>query len=519
MTNPLEPRVRRLAPKTRTGCTTCKKRRVKCDERQPTCLRCENLDIKCDGYEVPKAWVFEPRSLSPQLKEKVGKLDQEAGNAKPTPTPEHPQELLSKSTITPCERPNLYALIPIKDSEDLLLMQTYLQFTAKFPVAWDSDLYPPKQNLGPAEMTDKDTLILHANSPVTRAAHLAMATATLHLFHPKIFPSQLQLKYLHLAIVKVRTLMFKRNFEVTDLLHAISKIFLASVLLGDEVAARAHLKAAKELVDQRGGLDAIYPPTARALKYGDLHLAVETVSPPIFLVTPDAEPPDRGDLVGEADSAVLRLSQWIHKSAAYERRSVSEPLVRSYCNFAKCAVALAHAWSDGPGCIDLGKLGWIATTCLATFNVLLRMSSSKTVILTAVQEDARHTLILWIQLLCYMGNDSVTKADVRSNTITISNNVLSHGLSPTVRYGLTQWNHIVSMAEICPHDHDNTAMEDLLQLIRVVSDMEADQPVRVGPLMMRLWKLKKDYRGMGLTPRAAVDAMQRPNPGIIFEED
>ena len=55
-------RHKRYAPKVRTGCLTCKKRRVKCDETKPKCLKCLNSDYQCDGYVVPKAWIFEPTS-------------------------------------------------------------------------------------------------------------------------------------------------------------------------------------------------------------------------------------------------------------------------------------------------------------------------------------------------------------------------------------------------------------------------------------------------------------------------
>ncbi|SMQ46562.1 unnamed protein product [Zymoseptoria tritici ST99CH_3D7] len=41
---------RRYAPKTRTGCITCKIRRVKCDEGKPYCKRCTTTGRKCDGY-------------------------------------------------------------------------------------------------------------------------------------------------------------------------------------------------------------------------------------------------------------------------------------------------------------------------------------------------------------------------------------------------------------------------------------------------------------------------------------
>lgn len=62
--NPLPPRgsedanaskrKRSSKPKVRSGCLTCKKRHVKCDERKPTCYRCEKADIECSGYAVPK---------------------------------------------------------------------------------------------------------------------------------------------------------------------------------------------------------------------------------------------------------------------------------------------------------------------------------------------------------------------------------------------------------------------------------------------------------------------------------
>ncbi|PVH87701.1 hypothetical protein DL98DRAFT_252665 [Cadophora sp. DSE1049] len=43
--------------KVKTGCTTCRIRRVKCDEIKPFCNRCRSTGRTCDGYESPfKAW-------------------------------------------------------------------------------------------------------------------------------------------------------------------------------------------------------------------------------------------------------------------------------------------------------------------------------------------------------------------------------------------------------------------------------------------------------------------------------
>ncbi|KAE9377258.1 hypothetical protein N431DRAFT_368998 [Stipitochalara longipes BDJ] len=48
---------RRPNKKTKTGCRTCRVRRVKCDERKPDCRRCEIFGVGCDGYADPKSSV------------------------------------------------------------------------------------------------------------------------------------------------------------------------------------------------------------------------------------------------------------------------------------------------------------------------------------------------------------------------------------------------------------------------------------------------------------------------------
>lgn len=54
-------------PKVKTGCITCKARRVKCSEERPYCHRCKKTGIKCEGYpqnpksQPPKA-AREPQS-------------------------------------------------------------------------------------------------------------------------------------------------------------------------------------------------------------------------------------------------------------------------------------------------------------------------------------------------------------------------------------------------------------------------------------------------------------------------
>ncbi|KAG9254833.1 C6 zinc finger domain-containing protein [Emericellopsis atlantica] len=44
---------RKGSEKRRTGCTTCKKRRVKCDEARPVCTRCRSVQRQCSYLEPP----------------------------------------------------------------------------------------------------------------------------------------------------------------------------------------------------------------------------------------------------------------------------------------------------------------------------------------------------------------------------------------------------------------------------------------------------------------------------------
>ncbi|OAA70554.1 Zn(2)-C6 fungal-type DNA-binding domain protein [Cordyceps fumosorosea ARSEF 2679] len=50
---PEQPRKKKWAPKSRTGCLTCRARRIKCDEAKPACKKCVSGGRTCQGYEDP----------------------------------------------------------------------------------------------------------------------------------------------------------------------------------------------------------------------------------------------------------------------------------------------------------------------------------------------------------------------------------------------------------------------------------------------------------------------------------
>ncbi|KAH7230875.1 hypothetical protein BKA59DRAFT_320535 [Fusarium tricinctum] len=42
--------------KSRSGCITCKKRKLKCDEAEPACTRCVRAHLICPGCVRPVKW-------------------------------------------------------------------------------------------------------------------------------------------------------------------------------------------------------------------------------------------------------------------------------------------------------------------------------------------------------------------------------------------------------------------------------------------------------------------------------
>ncbi|KAK0722157.1 hypothetical protein B0T26DRAFT_641870 [Lasiosphaeria miniovina] len=75
---------RKGSQKVRTGCRTCKSRRVKCDETKPHCLRCTNHGRSCQGYPsqdtVNYSWgeLLQKRPIMPALTHRTPSADRRA---------------------------------------------------------------------------------------------------------------------------------------------------------------------------------------------------------------------------------------------------------------------------------------------------------------------------------------------------------------------------------------------------------------------------------------------------------
>ncbi|OAL51563.1 hypothetical protein IQ07DRAFT_384903 [Pyrenochaeta sp. DS3sAY3a] len=71
---------RSSTPRVKTGCKTCRKRHIKCDEAKPSCLKCAQAGWTCDGYETH------------------GSMTEASANSKAKPTLNSPEPVLAISS-------------------------------------------------------------------------------------------------------------------------------------------------------------------------------------------------------------------------------------------------------------------------------------------------------------------------------------------------------------------------------------------------------------------------------------
>ncbi|KAH6625911.1 putative Zn(II)2Cys6 transcription factor-like protein [Boeremia exigua] len=65
-----KPRQRKFAPRSRTGCLTCRARRKRCDNRRPTCDNCTRLNLSCD-WQAQRKLIQESSPSSSSSPEEV----------------------------------------------------------------------------------------------------------------------------------------------------------------------------------------------------------------------------------------------------------------------------------------------------------------------------------------------------------------------------------------------------------------------------------------------------------------
>ncbi|ODV88691.1 hypothetical protein CANCADRAFT_127709 [Tortispora caseinolytica NRRL Y-17796] len=107
--------------RTKTGCLTCRQRRIKCDEGRPVCSNCTRSHRKCLGYVS----LNKPAGLQhDQTAKYESSDDQEGGPLKPSSSPEdtdmessNPREIASKSIDTPTKQNAAVPVSALVDSD------------------------------------------------------------------------------------------------------------------------------------------------------------------------------------------------------------------------------------------------------------------------------------------------------------------------------------------------------------------------------------------------------------------
>ncbi|KAJ4990640.1 C6 zinc finger protein [Stagonosporopsis vannaccii] len=110
-----KPRTKVYKPKSRTGCKTCKIRRIKCDETKPHCRRCTTTGRTCDGYDVG----ISPLRTSPR--EKTPSASQSL------PPPIEAVVDFAVETLSLHAPPLLLPLLRLESDEERISLQFYVK--------------------------------------------------------------------------------------------------------------------------------------------------------------------------------------------------------------------------------------------------------------------------------------------------------------------------------------------------------------------------------------------------------
>ncbi|KAI1411898.1 hypothetical protein F5Y13DRAFT_164576 [Hypoxylon sp. FL1857] len=144
--NELKPtRKRASKPKVRTGCISCKRRHVKCDEGKPSCAECERLGLMCEGYAPPKTKA--PASRPERLllpKPKLSSL-----------TTEPPKKTAAEPRQSPCYRPS----VPLMPSFGFELNEDDMWYFTLFRDQISHELSPYYQSTFWSQTSLRDSMV------------------------------------------------------------------------------------------------------------------------------------------------------------------------------------------------------------------------------------------------------------------------------------------------------------------------------------------------------------------------
>jgi hypothetical protein len=292
--------------------------------------------------------------------------------------------------------------------------------------------------------------------------------------------------YLQSALVAMRAQIETNDLNREESLYTILLLALCGEMLDDYAGAVTHLRAAKHLVDQIGGLGSINAFALRTLLRVDLGVATLTLSRPVFALPWTI--PMSVVLDSLADS---RLNEHAQKALLDLQHScLPTSLHEDVCRIIKCAKVLPHIWKNPT--TSLTVVGQVLEPLSVVCHNILSISFQSQVNSGRRKrlEATKVTLMLWTNSVVrsIMGEQQAP----RSNFPTFSAAVLEAKKqiwSPAMFELLSEWNHVVETTPL-----EAMRQQTPPQLIRLVLAMETYTALKLGGLMEALFELETQIK-------------------------
>lgn len=369
------------------------------------------------------------------------------------------------------------------DSNAYELLQFYKRSP---PMAWDSQPYAPRHdnldNDNGSILTSCFSSKLHFYTFLSLSAALMETVGLTDVNFP---PATL---YSQCALAEMRIQLRSEQVNEQELLHGTSTLSIAAAIQGDVIAAQAHLRAAKYLVDRLGGFKALRPLIVQRIRYGDFHLAIETLSSPIFDL--DFEPDGFPKHQYEPDPLLKQMRRNALQSA---QKHLSFCLFDNVQRIIQCVEVLEGIWAQ-PNSYSNEHVKWLASKIGATMSRLLSTTLHATTDsgVRKAQEATKVILILWNLIVSMFAKGITADTPVQSSMPIFSTSSLEAmrvHWSPWIYLGLMSWNEIVRSPSSEFEDRGS-----LWSLINLVRSMEVEGLVHLADIMGRLYQLEDTYR-------------------------
>ena len=374
------------------------------------------------------------------------------------------------------------------DSNAYDLLQFYLGYTKLAPMAWDSEPYGPSRSH--REPDEVSVVRKSMSNNLHFYTFLSLIAAIMETLGIGDYAGRGGPLYSQRALEEMQKQFRNDPVDEGELLYGISRMAIAAVLQGDEFGAQAHLRAAKYFVDKGGGFGAaVTPSIARRIKYADLHLAVETLSAPIFPL--DFDPTGIPNKNHESDPQLEQLGQnALQLSRIHLAPCLHEIVERTI----QCAGIVESVWAQSNS--TEARIDWLVSKPIATLTRLLSMNfqSESNLPKRKTHEAAKMTVILWNLVLIFFIKGMVGDASVRDTMIKFNETkceAMRDFWPPCVYLGLIKWNAVVQSSSF---DVGAERRRPFLRLINVVRSMEVESLVRLGSLINRLYQLEGTYQ-------------------------